>query len=114
MRVKDVVELHDKITDGGVNPENLDDIKSIIELAGYFEKLSEKGKEVVTKRMNEQDFVKVVRMCESAVVVSVLAHDRDVVGGFHLLMAKSEGALDGYTRTVVLAILGVLIDEEVV
>lgn len=111
MSIKSLNALHDNIKSA--------DLKEALENERYAELLtdafveldhaSEIAKNLILEKMDEKDFVKflsIVQKLTSAIGISVENHSS-------LLFAEMDGALQGYTHTVVLAAIGTLIEEEI-
>jgi len=73
-----------------------------------FERFAKLAQDVVLERISEKDFVRFMLMVQRAVSAMIITEGRE-----GLLLAELEGSLQGYTHTVALAIIGALIEDEV-
>jgi len=103
MNIKDLSVLRERIVAGEAEQGELRDM-----MATLYSCVGQ-SKEVILGKISEQDFVGVCRTVKSAVLSTALA-DGD---GKSVLLAELAGELDGVLDTYFLAVLGLLMQEEV-
>jgi hypothetical protein len=108
MNVKEILDFEER-----VNTESLEEseIESYLdELGDYLNAKSEEGQKIITNRMKEEDFVRLVREIKKALMVSMLHQDT----GALLAIADMAGELDPFIHASFLSILAILAEEEVI
>jgi hypothetical protein len=104
MSIKDVSDTMAKVLKNKKD-ENLR--VELFEKTEDFERLSSMARDFLLERMEEKDFVRFMLVVQKAVLASMLSE-----GDFSLLLAD-QGSLQPYTHTVVLTVIGALIEDEI-
>jgi hypothetical protein len=105
MNMQGMLEFQKKVEADLIDYESEELDKYLDEAGEYIDQMSEKGKEIILQRIGEEEFVRLIREVDG------------IVGGASespaLLMAKMTGELQPYVHTLFLAVLAILIEEEV-
>lgn len=105
MNIDEIIKLSESI-----NPKDMEgSTKVLSELNGVLAKYAEEGSKIVTERMKESDFAKV----RSAIVTALVSELAVKFGARGLVSAILEDSLVLYTDTFFTAMLGFLVDNEV-
>lgn len=76
----------------------------------FLEKNSEEAMRIILSKISEKDFVRLMGVVKSFTLSAMLSHGE----GPNILMAQMNGReLDGFTHTIVLSVIGLLISEEI-
>jgi hypothetical protein len=108
MNIKDILNFESRAVTGLASDEEIDE--HLEKMGDYLNQKSEEGTKIVLSRMNEEDFVRMVREVKRSLMVSMLSQEQ---GGL-LTMADMAGDLDAYTHTIILSVLAILAEEEVI
>lgn len=110
MSIKSAISASKKIKEMGI--EGFMQDQEMENFTGDFgkeiEKNCETAKKVILESLSEGDFVKFVLMTQK--ILSTMSIMR---GEQAILLAELEGSLQPYTQTVVLAVIGAFIEEEI-
>lgn len=104
MNIKDLSVLRERVAAGEAEPGEFRDLMETLYSC------IEQSKKVILGRVSEKDFVGFCRMVKSTALSSALADGN----GKSLLLAEMAGELDGMLDTYFLAVLGLLMQEEIV
>ena len=108
MNLKEIIEFQKRAEDGDVTDNEIDN--HIAKVGEYIESKAKQGMDVVVSGMGEEKFVRLVREFEKC---NVTLMGEEGIGAF-LMLAGLDGSLKPLLHTMILSVLGVLIDEEVV
>ena len=84
-------------------------IEEINEVIDFLTKGTDMSKEVISNKISEERIVKIMRCVQKMTVFAAVTSGE----GTSLLIPMASGELEGYTHTVILATIGILIEEEV-
>lgn len=104
MKVKDVVDIFE-------NLKNFEEFSKLSDSVGdYINEMALRGKDIVIKsKISEEVFCKLIHAIRTKLVASMAAN------GFEtLLLAELEDGLKPFSDTIILAVIGILEDEEVI
>lgn len=108
-----MAEIHDEtvemVTSGRLDNELIN--QTIEEVGEYIDAKADEGREIIVNRLSEERFVKFMQTLISTLLQSMY---NDGGAGAFLVMASMNGELKPYTDTVIMAVLGVLAEEEVI
>lgn len=93
------------IDKGGIEAN---DLENITKSAEEFNRLADMAKEFLTERMVEKDFTRFMLLVQKTVVAVMLDEGESLI-----VFADQDGSLKGYTHTVILTVIGALIEDEV-
>ena len=109
MTIKSIVDAFDKIRSLGLRGMKDDSTPALLsDLIGELENDAETAKNTIISKISEEELVKLMLMIQKC-VVTVSA----IQGDSAILLADIQGELQAYTHTVVLSVIGVLIEDEV-
>jgi hypothetical protein len=109
MSIKSVAKLYDTMKGQDVEYAMTEEGgKESTELFHEFTENADNAQKIITDSVSESDFVKYMTMAENAAITAMVMN-----GEFDALNLKKSGLLRDYTHTVVLAIIGGLIRDEV-
>lgn len=109
MGIKRINEIYDAIK--GASADNLfsDQLYDMSrESLTEFERAAENAKNIILGSIDEREFVKLMMMAQKITVSAGLLD-----GNRQTFLADMSGELQGYTHTVVLAVIGALIEDEI-
>lgn len=110
MNIKQINEMYEEIKSAGF--DELIGGKStnskVIELFFELEKQSGAAQDVILSAISEKELVRLMLMIQKTTVSAVLMNGR-----FSILQTDSDGSLQAYTHSVVLAVIGLLMAEEI-
>lgn len=110
MNVKNIDQLISQMENFEPDLENpASKIQEINDMIGFLVECTNLSKDVVLSRISEKKMVKIMRVLQRMTVFAA-ASDGE---GMTLIAPMVSGELDGYTHSVILATIGVLIKEEV-
>jgi len=113
MNVMTLDQIIEWVEDNKRTPNSPEEIlkktEEIANLIGSLSDLSEMSKEIVLRKISEEKLVRLMRAVEKMVVFAMSVRGE----GENLILPLASNELDGYTHSVVLATLGILINEEV-
>jgi hypothetical protein len=108
MNVNDLVRIYESATAGEVAMDDVGKLRDFLIVT------SKSAKKILLERINEGDFVKVRTLIKRAVIAVMISEN---VGGAAMLqvvdMTKAD-ALNGLLDTCVLAMVGLMIQDEIV
>lgn len=107
MSIKSVAGLYQKmIYEKGLS---VDLFKEISSETDDFVRLADLARTALNElSVNEKDFVRFMLIVQKAIVAKMVSD-----GEVSMLLADQDDSLKGYTHTIVMVVLGALIDEEV-
>ena len=105
MIIKDVSNAMAKVLKNKAD-ENLRE--ELFDKTEDFERLSSMARDFLLERMEEKDFVRFLLVVQNSVLATMAA-----MGDFSLLLANETKELQSYTHTVVLTVIGALIEDEI-
>lgn len=114
MNIDQLIEASKKVGEGNLFDILMDDevadrkMKHIKQIAETLDANAEKAKEIILAKISEKTFVELARVVQNGTLTALAS-----AGDFELLDAHMSGVLKGYTHTVILATIGILIEEEV-
>ena len=110
MTIKTIVGVFEKMMKGSLleNLKNEEMAESVYSLVGELRDDTEVATSTILASMTEEQFVKLLLMIQKMSVSLGVAE-----GETQVLKADMSGELQGYTHTVVLAVIGELIQDEV-
>lgn len=108
MNLKEIIEFQIRAEKGDVTNNEVDN--HISGVGEYIDSKSKQGMDVIVSRMGEEKFVRLVREIQR---YSIMSMGEEGMGTF-LILADMDGSLKPLIHTMILSVLGVLIDEEVV
>lgn len=106
--IKDLISIFD--VDGSNERAVFDAIEKYPELFEFVSNDAEKATEVILSRVSEEDLVKLMRVISGMTLAIMLTEGC----GFALLSELKQGSLDGFVHSTTLAIIGVLMDNDVI
>lgn len=110
MNVKNIDQLISQMENFEPDLENpASKIQEISDMIGFLVECTNLSKDVVLSRISEKKMVQIMRVIQRMTVFAA-ASDGE---GMTLIAPMVSGELDGYTHSVILATIGVLIKEEV-
>lgn len=106
MSIKTCAELMGRVIDkGGIEANDLENITKSTE---EFNRLADMAKEFLTERVAEKEFTRFLLFVQKTVVAVMLSEGESLI-----VFADQDGSLKGYTHTVILTVIGALIEDEV-
>lgn len=108
MNVKEILDFEERTIDGKVTDEEIENYLN--EVGEYLIQKVEEGKNIVTSKMSEERFVRLLREIKRTLMTSLLSNDE----GALLTFADMAGELTPYTHTVILSTIAILAEEEVI
>lgn len=115
LTVKQLIEMNDAISEGNPLDAFFDEdvtrkkMEMVKKVAKSLEESAEKSRELITNKISERMFSEIARVVQCNTLSAMISNG----SGFELLESHANGDLRGYTHTIFLAILGILMDEEV-
>ena len=83
----------------------------INQMMRYMDNKSEEAKALILEKMSEKDFVKIISLIDSTILAGMTMHNK----GVYLVLSKMEDdGFQEFTHTLILTVLGILVDEEVI
>ena len=110
MKIQDILDLYDRAQNQGTNEFVEKEYDNVAEVGEYMNKMAENGKTIITDRLDEEKFVKVLNIMRATLLSSMAMGGT----GKSLVISELSGDLKMYTDTVALSIIGMLADEEVI
>lgn len=109
MNIKDIVELYDSVRGASSVDEALEKNQGVgIELIKSLSGKADIATDVILSRIPGEDLVKFLKIVQDAVVSAMV-----LSGENKILLPAVSGELSGYTHTIVLTVIGLLIEEEI-
>lgn len=112
MNLKGIIEHHKKrvgrIQAGDFSGSD-EGFRELTEIGEYFNRRVEQAVRVIGRRLEEDSLHGLVSTAQTLMLTTLVTNG----GGEGLSLALEEGELTGYTNSVVLGVIGVLLDEEV-
>lgn len=108
MNVKEILDFEERAINELLDDEEIE--KYLNEVSEYLNQKAEEGKNIVTSKMSEERFVRLLREVKRAMMTSLLSND----AGALLTFADMAGELTPYTHTIILSTLAILAEEEVI
>lgn len=116
MNLKNVLDFEKKtieraqaaIDSGEISGEGTEELMAVGE---YLNDRVEQARTVITRRLKEEDFVRLMRIAQTTLMTYLIVSDEE--DGTGLLFAAASGELNPFVQTIVLQVIGTLLDEEV-
>ena len=105
MSIKSVVKLYSKIINGELDED------TIMEAMGNgveFRRLADLAQKVLEERITEKELVRYLLGVQKTSVAALMSQ-----GKMSIFAADADGSLNAYTHTVVLTVIGALIEDEI-
>ena len=105
MSIKSVVKLYSKIINGELDED------TIMEAMGNgveFRRLADSAQKVLEERITEKELVRYLLGVQKTSVAALMSQ-----GEMSIFAADADGSLNAYTHTVVLTVIGALIEDEI-
>lgn len=109
MNIKDIVELYDSVKGASSLDEAFEKNQGMgVKLLETLSGKADIATDVLFSRIPEEDLVKFFKIIQDAIVSAMV-----LSGNGKILVPAVSGELVGYTHTVVLTIIGLLVEEEI-
>ena len=105
MSIKSVVKLYSKIINGELDED------TIMEAMGNgveFRRLADLAQKVLEERITEKELVRYLLGVQKTSVAALMSQ-----GEMSIFAADADGSLNAYTHTIVLTVIGALIEDEI-
>jgi len=112
MKAKDLVDFVDQKRGQSIEEAMSSSNSEIInQMMRYMDNKSEEAKALILEKMSEKDFVNIISLIDSMVLAEMTMHNK---GTMLVLSKMGNDGFQEFTHTLILTVLGILVDEEVI